>query len=69
MTAITTVLFLAHGSRCKSRVRVKFRDAADLLPWRVREKLQSASKGGMKKGPQLSESGGRWAGNSRSNNY
>lgn len=49
--AITTVLFLVHGSRCKSRAGAPFRDAADLLPSRVREKLQSASKGGMEKGP------------------
>ena len=51
MIAITTVLFLAHGSTCKSRVRAPFRDAADLLPSRVRDKLQSASKGGMEKSP------------------
>lgn len=51
MIAVTTALFLAHGSRCRSRVRAQFRDAADRLPWRVREKLQSASEGGMEKGP------------------
>lgn len=53
MIAITRVLFLPHESMCRSRVRAQFRDAADLHPWRVGEKLQTASKVEMEKGPTI----------------
>lgn len=53
MIAVTIVLVLDQESKWKSRVRVPFRDAADLHAWRVERNCRQQAKWKWKRALQL----------------